>query len=211
MKYDFSFEDLEKDPFYKSLIEILEKEYGIPLSDDIKIYFMDSAASSQSRVNQRVLWVKTASTITQNIVNGVATLAEYPLFWIRLWGIIRELAPYLQRNRELIKNIKLFIPQLEAIDELMAALSNDDLILIDFMRHNHSHMHIDYVNYQAQAKKNGSLKITPPTNPNAIEIVKNIFNNNYGDQKRVAFNIANKIIKPLESLKAAIIASAEAT
>jgi hypothetical protein len=164
MKYNFTFEDLEKDPFEKKIIEILEQKYGHPLADDFKEYLIDNAGNAQLRVDQRVSWVNSAISITQNIIKGVATTAEYPLFWIRLWGIVRELAPYLQNTREIGDFLKWVKPQLEAVDELMAMLTADDLILVDFMRHNHSHMHVDYIidtcilNATSKAKK-GEVQI----------------------------------------------------
>lgn len=211
MKHDFTFEDLEKDPFHKKIIDIFERKYGHPLADDIKNFIMDNAGSGQLRVDQRVSWVNTALAITQNIIDGVATTAEYPLFWIRLWGIVREFAPYLQNTREIGELIKQIKPQLEAMDELIATLSGDDLILIDFMRHNHSHMHVDYVIHHAQVKKNGSLKITPPKDQNAVDLAKKIFAIYNGDQKKVASIYAIKIIEPLKKLVSAVRKGVEIT
>jgi hypothetical protein len=209
MKYDFTFEDLENDPFQKKLIEIIERKYGRPLSDEIKSFLIDNAGNAQLRVDQRVSWVKTTLAITHNIIDGVASTAEYPLFWIRLWGIVREFEPYLQNTREIGELSKWIRTQLEAMDKLMATLSNDDLILIDFMRHNHSHMHVDYVNYHAKAKNNGTLKIIPPKNSNAVDLVNKILSVYSGDQIKVACIYANKIIEPLKMLAKAVIKGVE--
>lgn len=209
MKHDFTFEDLEKDPFQNKLIEIFEQKYGQPLPDDVKEFIMDNAGNAQLRVDQRISWVKAAVLITQNIIDGVATPTEYPLFWIRLWGIVREFEPYLQNTREIGKHFELIKTQLEAMDALMATLSVDDLIFIDFMRHNHSHMHVDYVIHHAHVKKNGSLKINPPKDQNAVDLAKKIFSIYNGDQKKVACTYAIKIIEPLKMLAKAVIKGVE--
>lgn len=206
---DITFADLEKDPFQRGIIEILQQYYGTPLADDLKNLLVDYAGNAQLRVNQKVAWIQSAALMTRRIVEDTAHEAEYPLFWVRLYSIVREYYPKVRQRQELYHVLDFLRPELQALEDLVSRLSDDDLCFIEFMRHNHVHMHVDYVRYQAVRKKDDSLRIAPPKNPDAVGLARRILDANDWNQQKTACDFAKRIVNDINRLAEVVTAAAE--
>lgn len=203
-----TFEELRNDPFERRLIEHLEERWGSPLSEDIQQFLIDLALGSQLRVDQENSWISTASAIAGRIVDGRAHEAEYPLFWIRLHAIAKEYCPKYTRQREAREQVGQGAI-LNAIDALLAELSEDDLTFIAFVRHSHCHMHVDYVRYDGKAQPGAAPRIVPPSNPEAEGIARRILEAHEMNQQETARTYALKVSDSLHRLSEAVSAASE--
>jgi hypothetical protein len=197
---DLTFEDLEKDPWQQSLIASLETRYGKPLPDGLKNLLINVVGNAQQRASQKLKWIQSTAYITERITSNKAHPAEYPLFWIRLWSIIREYGPKIQCQRALYEGVAWAKPELEAVDALVKLFSGDDLLFIEFMRHHHAHMHMDALQYRTSPKKDGTIKVIDPHSPDSLGLARKMLSESDWDQQEVAFKFASRLKKAIMTL-----------
>lgn len=199
-----TFEDLRQDPNHRHIIELLEAKHGSPLPEEIQQYILDAATSSVVRVQQTMAWVQRTFLIIQNILSGTAHEAEYPLFWIYLYGIVNEFYEHESKHREINEQLDFKKTILDSLDSLLAKLDEDDLSFITYMRHHHVHMHLDYVWHKARVEDGRVVEVKPPYDPDARDIADRIIAEHSGDQQKVARTYAKRITSEISTLKEAI-------
>ena len=195
-----TFEDMMNDPFGREIVRIFEERMGGQLNDETKAWLVDSTQGSVVRVRQKQSWTRTTATIARNIVSGTAHPAEFPLFWIRLYSIVFELYPSLDRHREVIEAVPSEAPELEAIDAMMADLTEDDRAFIRFMRTSHAHMYVDYVRHSAKKTEQGDYVVRMPSDRRVEELARRVIAWHGDSQQRVAVSYAEKLVNHLERL-----------
>ncbi|MFC1825466.1 hypothetical protein ACFL9T_22360 [Thermodesulfobacteriota bacterium] len=98
---ELTFEDLLNDPWSRRIIDDLEDKYGSPLPEELQLWIVETTGSSNMREEQQSSWINSSVAITEKLVNGKPVPAEYPLFWIRLYGILHELYPAMNSQRDI--------------------------------------------------------------------------------------------------------------
>jgi hypothetical protein len=194
-----TFEELCSDPFCGLIIKKIEEWYKGIIPEDIKKFIIDSAAVSESQVNEKVTLLQHAYGLSKKITDGVANSAEYVLFWIKLWSIVHEYSPQIHSSKNIYDKLASHkkIPIL--VDKLLATFSKDDIVLIDFLRHHHVHLHVDSLIHHPVRSKN-KVKIKPPRIPDAIEIAESYFDKCNNNQRQLAVDFASRIILILKEL-----------
>ncbi|GAG48491.1 unnamed protein product, partial [marine sediment metagenome] len=167
--------------------------------------------SSVMKVEQTVAWIKTAADVTSKVLKGHAHPAEYPIFWIKLNGIVDEYYDEENEFRSFNELISFKKPIMRSLDSLRAKLTDEDLSFIKFMRHSYCHIALDYLWHKAKVKDGKIVKVRPPYDPNIRDIAARIIEEHNGDQQAVARTFAGRIAEELFSLRDAIIEAANAT
>lgn len=201
---DATFDDLKNHPTLGWTVELLEAKYGVPVPENIQRLVLDLATSAEIGFQQTCDWVQKASIITNRIAQGNAHDTEFPLFWIYLNAIVDEFYEEESKYREINEQIGFKKPILDGLDELRVRLSEEDLILIKFMRHSHAHIHLHYVWHRAKVKDGKIVQVKPPFAPNARAITARVISEHNGDQKAVARMYAQKVADSLLQLRYAV-------
>jgi len=199
-----TFEDLLDDPFMRKVIRLHEDAYGSPLSSEHKSFIVDDALATQRNGLQERDWTRLAAELAEHIAEGAAHWAEYPLFWLKLYGVVFEYWPRLEKQREILEVVDFYAPVIAAFDSLMAKLTAEDLSFVAFMRHSHAHLYVGYVRHKAKLASRGRLDVTPPTNPDAEPLARMRIAEHSGSQEAAAESLASQIAGELLALAEAV-------
>ncbi len=205
-----TFEDLLGDPFQREVIRLLEDRFGSPLSEDMQRFIVDLATGVQRDDRNELNWVRQALDAAQHIVDDSAHPAEFPVFWLRLWSVVFEYYPRLDRRRDLIETVDFYAPVLRALESVVEALSDDEQAVLRFMRHSHAHLYVGYVRYGSKKDPGEGFKVVPPSDPEAETLALDMIAAHDGNQSALAATYARKVVSQLGELAKAIeVASAE--
>ncbi|UCH62475.1 MAG: hypothetical protein JSU77_11845 [Fidelibacterota bacterium] len=207
IKGDATFEDLKAQ--YPELVELSESKYGSPLPKPMQQLLLDMATSSVMKVEQTVAWIIGAADVTYKVLKGHAYSAEYPIFWIKLNGIVDEYYEEENEFRSFNELISFKKPIMRSLDSLRAKLTEEDLSFIKFMRHSYCHISLHYLWHRAKVKKGKIVKVLPPYDPNARDIAARIIEEHNGNQRAVAHTYASRIAEDLFNLRNAVTEAAE--
>ncbi len=137
---------------------------------------------------------------TERVVSEDAQAAEYPLFWIRLYGLLNELYIAIQSQRK-IWEASFMKPIAEAMDLLHDLLTEKELIFVMFFRHSHVHIQVDAWRHSLGRRKDGTFSLSPPRLPVGLTIAREILAENDWDQQKTARRFAEKILPAMQHLK----------
>ena len=86
-------------------------------------------------------WIRDAGHITGLVANGESDLV--PVFWIRLYGILNDVAEIVARQAEFLESMGKEAPECsrmeEAIDGLAKVFTDDELVYLQYRRHVECH------------------------------------------------------------------------
>ncbi len=190
-----TFEDLEKDPMHRPLIALAEKKHGSPLPQKIKNLMVESTNRSIERVSQTERWANLLHSSTSRIVKGSANEAEYPLFWIYLYGALFEMSFEFEQQQKKFGIPTFLRPVQKLVTAICSSFSGNEFAFIKFMRHNHVHLHLDYYYSKVELEGRQIVKIKTPLQADAPGIAENIITAHQGKQNLVATEYANRIVK----------------
>jgi hypothetical protein len=186
-----TFEELRADPFWSRLIEHMEAKLGSPLQDETKMYLVDSIGNIDVRVNQVQSWIESTASLTKAIVTEAAHAAEYPLFWIKLYSLVYDYYPRIDRGRDLY--LKSFMKDyVLTFDTFVASFTEDDLGVLTYFRNHHVHINVDSV--RLQSKFDGqNVKFRVPKNWESEKLAKERLGIHDWNQATVARELAERI------------------
>lgn len=199
-----TFADLQSDPQFKDSIRAAEAKHGTPLPEPIQHLLVDIAVKSTLDVQTRVEWINRLKSISNSIIASNAHSAEYPLFWIYLYGVVVEFYDDLIANRKFYDKASFLKPIIQSADSINEIFSEEDISFIRFTRHSHVHISLDYIWHHVKIKDGSISEVRPPYDPEAIDISIRIIGEHNGNQQLVALTFAKKIIADLEQLTIAV-------
>lgn len=131
---------------------------------DQRILFADFATRAAVRAKQELQWVQHLDIITDDLLAKRGISPYFGLFWIRLWSVVAEIIPKGRELYEFMKGlsdadrkrhlgIPLYMAQHEAALAIRDALSEDELIYLDYKRHCECHIHQDAYRLGIQGNK----------------------------------------------------------
>jgi hypothetical protein len=121
-------------------------------------------------VERKQGWIEDLKKLTLSRDQFGTVSEKVPLFWIRLRGVVGELrdeakkqlqtltwakdgvSDAAQRGENFDRTFEMMTTFAAAHDQLRHALDEEDAVLVDFMRHIHSHPMVDSYLYQLRAK-----------------------------------------------------------
>lgn len=65
-------DEMRTDEKMSVILAMLEDEHGSPLPKELQVFLVDQATSSESRIQNTVLWVERAYSLATKVVNGEA-------------------------------------------------------------------------------------------------------------------------------------------
>ncbi len=198
-----TFADLQSDPKFKDSIRAAEAKHGTPLPEPIQHLLVDIAVKSTLNVQTRVEWITRLKSISNSIIASNAHSAEYPLFWIYLYGVVIEFYDYLDEHRYFYEKVRFLTPIIQSVDAMRTKLSEEDISFIRYMRHSHVHISLDYIWHKAKMKDGKLSAVQPPYDPDAIDISQKIIAQHGGDQQAVARTYSLMIFDDLINLERA--------
>ena len=149
-----TYADLQKDPWHRNIIKLLEESQGSPLPEPLQKLLVDIAFWGELFPKQGKQWVRTTLDIIKKVGTGATCDAEYDIFWIKLYAFFTEAGPYFGKGGEILgsaidrmkpspeKKLILAANQLKLEIEYMLDLLNDlDKVAITYVRHCRCHVH----------------------------------------------------------------------
>jgi hypothetical protein len=89
-------------------------------------------------------WVRDGLRVTRLVIAGNTDVI--PIFWLRLYGILADIADHLAHQASVVADLAPGQPHLaplfslaKTIDELASVLTDDELIYLQYRRHTESH------------------------------------------------------------------------
>jgi len=187
------FDKLRKEEAFKPIFDILEIQYGAYIPKDIVEYVIELGVKSSHKIQNIIAWLDKTRSIILSILSKSASDADYPLFWISIHEIIFAFYEAESEKRKINELLSYKVPIIKSLDKIKSILTDDDLIFIKYMRHNHSHIFLDYIWHSVQVKDGNIIKVKKPIDPKAIDVANKIIEENNNDQKLIAFKYAEKL------------------
>lgn len=193
MTKDVTFDDLLADNFYSKVIDTFIQNFGSPLSDDVKNFLVDFAGNGELRRGQKKEWIDALHRLTEAICLGSAHHAEFPLFWIKLYGAIADMTEkqiVVPTSSPLARFVQ---EEHSALAALKDTLSLEERMVVCFIRHNQCHPQPGYVHHRMSISKKGTPVVLKPDEPKAFEVVRRMLSQTDWSQEALAKQFAIKI------------------
>ncbi len=158
MKNNVTFEEIEKHPDNAKLIEILKKNHGGTIPDEVKKYLLKRQVPwTDIIVLQRKNWVKDLIRLCKSVNSSNYPISDLGLFWIKFEGL-KELKRHY--------NTGLFPPEKapvhcaigDTLNQLLNGISESENAVIDHQRQAQCHPSPTGHLYDIEQKKDGTYK-----------------------------------------------------
>ncbi len=191
-------------PRRQNLINAVEKHRGRTLSEDEKKAFVIISEKGRPQVYATQAWLDKLQILSHRIVRNLASQAEYPLFWIYLFGVLFELYERENIHRDKYEMIPWVKQFLTTLDALRNCFTESERSFVRFMRHNHVHILVDYP-WPKISKKGDKVVIKDAYDPEAIMNSKRIIESYHNDQSTAAIDFARRALPTIDELPASFL------
>jgi hypothetical protein len=212
MSSKISFRDLERDPFFANCIKLIEARHG-PLTDDLKACLVDMAGWADIVPKQHVEWILDLLRIVESMNKAEPAPSDYGLFWIRLHGLLTEVADYFAPGKLPINQDRLWIAACERIARIKSAFTEEEILWIEHERMCHCHPAPGYYRKSVRMKENGKFAFKNDFKGRPLDklndALKSVIAPHLGDSRPLAREFALRVAADLKILNSAAQAWAE--
>lgn len=162
-------DDLKRDHGLAQVIEDLTKRFNGELPEAVVDSMIDTAAWADTIPKQVAQWIGDTVEVTNRILSNKANSSDFSICWIRIFEIIGNLPAYFSRYETLYpeiqkikdegmkRHIELGEKIRKHILELEAALSEDEIVTIEYERNCNAHIFQNGYRFQVKIPANTNI------------------------------------------------------
>lgn len=199
-----TFDDLRRDPFYSELIALVEQNAGGELSDDVKEWMVDQAQWTEVVPTQVSEWGKEVDSLADRLLSGNPAVSDFSLFWIRLYGLLEEIAHYfapgsmrvqVSRNAQQVSSL---------VGQIRAKITEAEFKWIEHERMCQCHVTPEYFRKALQGKPGGSFILKSEYKGLPVDSLtadlRSVIEPYKGDSRPLALDLARRLKSELNAL-----------
>jgi hypothetical protein len=162
---------------------------------------------------QHMEWIRDLCRIVESMNGAEPAPSDYGLFWIRLHGMLTDVADYFEPIKLPINQDRLRMAAFERIAKIRSSFTEQEILWIEHERMCHCHPAPGYYRKSLEKRKNGKFKVKAEYDDIPLDKLNDALSSviapHLGDSRPLAREFALRVAADLKILNSAAQAWAE--